>query len=118
MAQGVGREIVEPGQVSVPGQERLDPTGRHRPALPLKDHGLLAGVLRIAQGRQASLCVLIERHLPVLSPLALADRQQALAFGEGDVFPRQVAEFLDPQAGVEQEPDDGQVGPSRAFDGS
>src|SRR3954470_23290104 len=76
-------------------------------------------MLRITQGRQRGPGVLIERHLAVLSPLALADRQQALAFREGDILPGQITEFLDPQPGVEQEPDNGQVAClSRAFDGA
>jgi hypothetical protein len=119
VAQGVGREIVEPGQGSVPGQERLDAPGRHRPTLALKDHSLLAGVLRIAQGHERGPGVVVERHLAMLPTLAVADRQQALAFGEGDVLPRQGAQLLDPQPGVEQEPDDGQVTwLSCAFDGA
>jgi hypothetical protein len=53
------------------------------------------------------------------SPLAVAERQQALAFGDGDVLPRQVAQFLDPRPRVEQEPDDGQVPRlPRPFDGT
>jgi hypothetical protein len=42
----------------------------------LKDHGLLAGMLRITQGRQRGPGVVVERYLAVLSPLAVADRQQ------------------------------------------
>lgn len=75
VAQGVRREVVEPGQGSVPGKERLDAPRRHRPTLALKDHGLLAGVLRIAQGNERGPSVVVERHLAMLPPLAVADRQ-------------------------------------------
>src|SRR5206468_9154196 len=101
------------------GQQRLDAAGCHRPALALKEDSLLAGMLRITQGCQRDPGVLIERHLTVLSSLALADRQQALALREGDVLPRQITEFLDPQPRVEQEPDDGQIPwPAGTFDGT
>src|SRR5437660_1609962 len=76
-------------------------------------------MLGITQGRQRGPCVVVERHLAVLPPLAVADRQQSLAFGDGDVLPRQLAQLLDSQPRVEQELDDGQV-PwfPRAFDGA
>src|SRR4051794_26397382 len=92
VTKGMGGEIVESSLGSVSGQERLDPSRRQWTALALQDHGLLAGMLWITQGGQGGPGILIERHLPVLTPLALADRQQALALGEGDVSPRQVAE--------------------------
>jgi hypothetical protein len=49
----------------------------------------------------------------------VADRRQTFTVREGDVLPRQGAQFLDPQPGVEQEPDDGEVARlPRAFDGA
>src|SRR4051794_5946692 len=74
-------------------------------------------MLRITKGRQRGPGVVVERHLAVLLPLAVADRQQSLAFGDGDVLPGQGTQLLDPQPGVEQELDDGQIPrPARAFD--
>ena len=62
---------------------------------------------------------MVKRHLAMLPPFAVAGGQQSLAFGESDVLPRQGAQFLDPQPGVEQEPDDSQVTRlSREFDGA
>jgi hypothetical protein len=55
---------------------------------------------------------------PALGPLAIADRQEAFAFGEGDVLPPQVAEFPHPQARIEQELDDRLIARSPEFDGA
>ena len=52
VAQRVGREVVEPGQEFVSGQQRLDASGSHGPALSLEDRSLLADMLRVAQDCQ------------------------------------------------------------------
>jgi hypothetical protein len=78
---------------------------------PLADEDVIVGDRRPHSeiGRQGLPGIVVEWHRPVFVALAAPDSQAPLALGEGQVRQAQVAQLADPQPGVAQGEQDGQV---------